>query len=182
MRLAIGTHHISRCRISVFMSSISLKRNEPDLKVSIINDRLTLKGEERDLECQVYDRYIEETHKRNFSSHRGLSVCGFTEVARMYLAGTAPPSESRCSRRFPCSLRLKESLKLIGRLGSSNSKVCETFELEHLSYIPNKMVAAMTGIAVHRYRFDLPVMLPQLLVMRIVVVAAIGKGPSRLTR
>lgn len=52
-------------------------------------------------------------YKRNFSFHRGLSVCGFTEVARINLAGKALLKDSRCSRLLLCSLRLNESLKLI---------------------------------------------------------------------
>ncbi|KYQ52211.1 hypothetical protein ALC60_08826 [Trachymyrmex zeteki] len=52
-------------------------------------------------------------YKRNFSSQRGLNVCGFTEVARINFAGRAPLKDSRCSRLLLCSLRLNESLKLI---------------------------------------------------------------------
>lgn len=51
------------------------------------------------------------TYNRNFSFHLGLSVWGLTEVARMNLAGRAPPMLSLCSRTRP-SFRLKLNLKL----------------------------------------------------------------------
>lgn len=62
---------------------------------------------------QIWIGYLKvlSTYNLNFSFHRGLSVCGLTEVARMNLAGRAPPKLSLCSRIRP-SFRLKLSLKL----------------------------------------------------------------------
>lgn len=50
------------------------------------------------------------THKGNFSSHRGFKVWCFTEVARMYFAGTSPLIDSRCSRLLGCSFRLNDAI------------------------------------------------------------------------
>lgn len=63
--------------------------------------------------------HIMHTYNLNFSFHLGLSVCGFMLVALISLAGTGPPSESRCSRR-PASRRLKLKRKLCLRCGGES--------------------------------------------------------------
>lgn len=61
------------------------------------------------------------TYNLNFSFHLGVRVCGLMEVALISLAGTGPPSESRCSRRpAPPSRRLKLSRKLCLRCGGES--------------------------------------------------------------
>lgn len=88
--LSSSWSQISRCRMSEWMSSISLR----DAK--------------RIVKTGVQKKFDISTNNLNFSCHFGLSVCGLTEVARMNLAGTGP-TESRCWRP---SLRLKLNRKL----------------------------------------------------------------------
>lgn len=51
------------------------------------------------------------TYNLNFSFHFGDNVCGLIDVARMNLAGTGPPIESRCSRRPSFRLKLRRKLR-----------------------------------------------------------------------
>lgn len=61
------------------------------------------------------------TYNLNFSFHLGFKVCGLMDVAQMNLAGTGPPSESRCSRLLLPSRLLKLKRKLCLRCGGESA-------------------------------------------------------------
>ena len=80
--------------------------------------KVTINNKPRDRRRDTYltgEERQSGTYSLNFSFHRGLRVCGLTEVARMILAGIALLRESRCSsfsRLGSVGLRLKLNRKL----------------------------------------------------------------------